>query len=122
MKFPPEIRRMIYQEYISDTILKRKPRFLHYAKEPECNCGTPSQIKRKFHFVDLELAFTSKQDAAEVLPIFYRMRTMLFAYPCELIRLVKTNILLGASLRSAMVPWCGPVSDKSFSCWAPAVA
>lgn len=82
-KFPPEVRRMVYLEYLTQRLFEEKPQFLHYRKTTECNCGSHATLVRRREMVELALAFTNKQVSAEVLPLFYCLGTIVFCCPCE---------------------------------------
>ena len=115
MKFPPEIRRMIYSEYLTYNLYQERPRFIRSTKSTDCRCGSPCNRPRRWYPVNLALAFTSKQVSAEVLPMFYRLGPIVFSCPCELVHTFVANKFLRANIKSVMVRWIGPESDKAFA-------
>lgn len=87
MKFPPEIRRLVYQYYFSDLLLAsrwERPQII--LKNPHnCNCAShKSHIMKQTHPLEMSLIFTCSHIRDEALTEWFKHHVFSFACGCEL--------------------------------------
>ncbi|KAB5557916.1 hypothetical protein GE09DRAFT_92874 [Coniochaeta sp. 2T2.1] len=114
LKFPAEIRRMIYFEYLKQATTGVGSVLSHARGMTTCtHCHTPPYRNSKR--LNIELAFSSTQVAAEVLPVLYRMVAVRYYCTCWLARDLTANRPLRANIIRVHVSWVGPRSHMAFA-------
>ncbi|KAJ3578136.1 hypothetical protein NPX13_g2432 [Xylaria arbuscula] len=110
LKLPREIRDRIYDIYLNSS--PKAAAIIPHPKKDNCACAPhepPPYLK--FHKMQMDLAFTSKQVSAEVLIKFYRRRTFHFPCACEMNYHLTNNVLLKTAMTHMMFHWCGERAD-----------
>ncbi|KAL8297238.1 hypothetical protein RB601_003334, partial [Gaeumannomyces tritici] len=118
MKFPPEIRGMIYRHYLPKAGFYGKTKAMYPAdKKTNCACSheVPNSWQRKTWKSDeLALALVSSTVRQEFMTAFYRDRLFFFNCTCEMEHYLSTNDALRRNVGSIKFHWCGPRAVTAF--------
>ncbi|KAI1327908.1 hypothetical protein F5Y16DRAFT_420613 [Xylariaceae sp. FL0255] len=80
-----------------------------------CPAHASDSVMGLKELIPMNLAFTSKAIADEVLGNFFKQRTIHFVCPCEMKHVLTKQPVVKYNIKSLMFHWCGPDAHKAIA-------
>lgn len=116
MKFPREVRDLIYYYYLHCRYGQHKIMYPG-TKKHSCSCShanQPRSLRDMWLHNQMALSEVSKAIREDFMALFYRQHRFYFNCTCEMEYFIQNNEALKRNVASIKIHWCGLRADKAF--------